>query len=228
MSNFLLLVLLNSEGGGGGEYVPDQWYITERISTSMKELLWQDLNIAIPDLDAAQLDAVSRGPLQDDPQGVYIEIFENDLIRPIEWAHGPDALMSAPPGRVMTFPGGRIGGHMPHARETVGGDARSFEYQRAVTLRLSVWLDQMPLVIASGQERFVLDRLSGVVAGRTRVSLMDGGPGIGGGQSIEDSFGEYVVYGPFFGKEWIERQTGESHISSRYIQVWYRTTIEGG
>lgn len=190
------------------------------VYVALKQLAsWieQKLKTEVDADDAARLDWVVIGPMQDDPQGINIELFENDLIDPKMWRHAMDPIIT----RGATRGVARVTGVRPAPRETVS--ARSIVYQRSFTARMQVWIDNIAdFTIPDGSERDYLLHLASVVEGRLWQALQAGGSSIGAGQLIDD-FGEGLIDGPFLGDTWAVRQIGESHISDRFLQFWYRS-----
>lgn len=200
--------------------IPAERYISEMILTSAVTWLTQKLATEIDDADAAKAQLVKIGPRQQDPVSVGLFLFENDLEDPKNWPHAQDVLLSVGTGRRTSgLQGARISGQLV-ARQTIGDDF-SWEYQRAITILQEVWLDKVSGVSQTEENLTVL---SGIVAGRVRRALKDGGFHFGTGQSLVDDYGELTVDGPFFGEEYAVRQVGKQMFTSRYLRVWYRTS----
>lgn len=200
--------------------IPEQSYISDLILFHMGSLLNQKMYTEIDADDAARAMLIKSGPRQQDPVSVGLFLFENELETPRQWAHAQDVLLSQGLSRgISGIDGARIAG-FPVARQTIGPPP-SWEFQRAFTILQEVWLERVSDVERTEEN---LQRLSGIVAGRVRRTLKDGGLGIGTGQSISDDFGEFTVDGPFFGQEWAVRQVGKQMFTTRYLQVWYRTS----
>jgi hypothetical protein len=215
-----LLLLLEYREGELAVTVPNQWYITDLIAYHMATLFNQKMYVDIDAEDAARAMLIKTGPRQQDPVAVGIFIYENELESPGSWPHAQDTLLSVGLSRGASgMEGVRITGQ-PVARQTIGMPS-SWEYQRAFTILQEVWLEKVPDVERTEAN---LQRLSGIVAGRVRRTLKDGGLGLGTGQSLIDDFGEMTIDGPFFGEEKLVRQVGKQLFTMRYLQIWYRTS----
>lgn len=200
--------------------IPTSRYITSKIMAAILSWLTLKLQTEISTDDACRAINLEYGPRQQDPKGVCIQIFENNLSDPDRWPHAMDPLLAmTSQQRTSGVSLGRITGRLQVARETVGENPERIG-QRSFTIKQEVWMDRIA-GIERTEENLLL--LSGIVAGRVRRALKDGGPGFGTGQPLVDDFGEMTVDGPFFGNEWVIRQVGKAGFQERLLQVWYRT-----
>lgn len=206
-----------------------QRYITSLIMDAIYDLLWYFMHDQTPESDPARLTSFKVGPQQEKPYSVTMMIYESDLVSPEGWAHTPDRLLTSLPGETdLSAPGGaRIrGSRIPPARGSIGGT--DYGYQRAFTLQTEFWMRLAGVSSTTKQEgRELLDRYSGIAAGRARWLLEEAGIFIGRDTTIVDSFTEYVNGGPFFGNEWVLKQPGEARYTQRMTQFWYRTAYQG-
>lgn len=199
-----------------------QTYITTAITDAMYDILWRDLHVNVSNDDPCQLDTMKVGYRQEGPKGIVLLVYENDPVNPSASPHKLDPYPAGYPG----FEGEAVAHRGMRGRYLIGGTGQSFEYQRWMVLEFQVWMQKLGLEISRTEKRGYLEEITGVVRGRAAQSLMAGGPTIGMGMLIKDSFGEYVVDGPFLGDEWLVRQVGESGTTTAYMRVWYRTTRE--
>jgi hypothetical protein len=201
-------------------FIPDQTSIVDVIVSAIKDLLTVKLIDEVHEYDATRAVLIKAGPRQDDPESVTIMIHENHPDSPDQWPHAPKTFRS------IHDSGGMVGDkyteverlRVTAGRVMMGGGS---QYTRAFTIEIEIFGMYVPDLDV---DRDMVRQIAALVENRATKALLEAGPKIGTNALIRDSFGEYVVEGPFLGNSWTDPEQGESLIVRKYIQIWYRTS----
>lgn len=205
--------------------LPHEEGIIDKIFNALVDLTTLRLKTEVHEDDASRLVWVGVGFKQDDPEGVDIELHENDPDSPSSWPHRPESyrvprrqnLTGAPPldkaqDQLRTMAG----------FETLGGGSRlTRRFTAIIMVNADVINDINPIRRDVGQ-------LGSAVENRFLQMLVEAGPKIGTGSLITDDFGESIQMGPFFGDAWTDYPEGEAYKLRKYVRFGYHATRAWG